>query len=530
MLAKIRRGSNSLIVRIILILIALSFIGAGAASFLGGNSRGDVVLFEDAEPISVEEFQLAKAREVDAIQRQNGISLTDEQVAELGIDNNVMRRLITDAMVKYLAKTYDFDVSEEKIISYVKKTPYFRNQAGEFDLSVFKAAFDNSPRKENEYLTSVRDQVIYSSMASIFMDSFVPSSALKDNMVDYMAETRAADLISINLDHKSKNYKNPDITSEQLSKFYESNKVLFVIPELRSFDYIVADANYLKKKLQISDAELEKYFNENRDDFSSDSFAKAKKQVREVFVQEKMEELASELAKNLEEDVSSGLNIAEIAKKYNISLQSQKDISLADMNSSKKVEQVELADSVFELIEGEVSYPIEIQDQNNIMLVELKSITHSRQQELSEVEEEVKKILNQRILAFENAKTLEEFKKSYDPKKKQNKSTLKAKGIVVVSNQQYTRAELPMQDKLPPELLKSMFDVKKGEVSQIVSDGKKLYFAYIKSVQSNKAKAKKIKENSEEHFASVIKDGIFHELIAHLASKNKMQVLQNNLN
>ncbi len=530
MLAKIRRGSNSLIVRIILILIALSFVGAGAASFLGGNSRGDVVLFEDAEPISVEEFHLAKAREVDTIQRQNGISLTDEQVAELGIDNNVMRRLITDAMVKYLAKTYDFDVSEEKIISYVKKTPYFRNQAGEFDLSVFKAAFDNSPRKENEYLTSVRDQVIYSSMASIFMDSFVPSSALKDNMVDYMAETRAADLISINLDHKSKNYKNPDITSEQLGKFYESNKVLFVIPELRSFDYIVADANYLKKKLQISDAELEKYFNENRDDFSSDSFAKAKKQVREVFVQEKMEELASELAKNLEEDVSSGLNIAEIAKKYNISLQSQKDISFADMNSSKKVEQVELADSVFELIEGEVSYPIEIQDQNNIMLVELKSITHSRQQELSEVEGEVKKILNQRILAFENAKTLEEFKKSYDPKKKQNKSTLKAKGIVVVSNQQYTRAELPMQDKLPPELLKSMFDVKKGEVSQIVSDGKKLYFAYIKSVQSNKAKAKKIKENSEEHFASVIKDGIFHELIAHLASKNKMQVLQNNLN
>ena len=109
----------------------------------------------------------------------------------------------------------------------------------------------------------------------------------------------------------------------------------------------------------------------------------------------------------------------------------------------------------------------------------------------------MKKILNQRILAFENTKTLEEFKKSYDPKKKQNKSTLKAKGIVVVSNQQYTRAELPMQDKLPPELLKSMFDVKKGEVSQIVSDGKKLYFAYIKSVQSNKAKAKKIKENSD---------------------------------
>ena len=241
-------------------------------------------------------------------------------------------------------------------------------------------------------------------------------------------------------------------------------------------------------------------------------------------------ELAGELAKNLEEDVSSGLNIVEIAKKYNINVQSQKEISLADMNSSKKTEYVELADSVFELMDGEVSYPIEIQDQNNIMLVELKAITQSRQQELSEVEGEVKKILNQRILAFENVKALEEFKKTYDSKKKQNKSTLKAKGIIIVSNQQYTRAELPLQDKLPPELLKSMFDVKKGETSGLVSDSKKMYFAHIKSVQSNNTKAKKIRENSEEHFASVIKDGVFHELIAYLASKNKMQVMQKNIN
>lgn len=528
MLAKIRKGSNSLIVRIILILIALSFVGAGAASFLGGNSKGDLVLFNDAEPISMEEFQLAKAREVDAIQRQNGISLTDEQIAELGIDNNVLRRLISDAMVKYLARTYDFDVSEEKIISYVKKTPYFRNQSGEFDLSVFKAAFHNSPRKENEYLDSIKDQLIYLSMESIFKNSFVPSLALKDNMVNYMAETKTIDLISTSLDHKSKNYKAPEITSEQLSRFYENNKMLFIVPELRNFDYIVADADYLKKKLQISDAELEKYFNENHDDFSASNFSKAKKQVRELLVQEKMEELASELAKNLEEDVSSGLNIHEIAKKYNFKVQSQKDISLAEMNSSSKPEYIELADSVFELIDGEVSYPIEIRDQNNILLVELKSITHSRQKELSEVESEVKKILHQRLLAFENAKILEDFKKSYDPKKKLNRSELKAKGIIITSNQQFTRAELPMQDKLPPELLKSIFDINNGEATQLVSDGKKLYFAYVKSSQSNKVKAKKIRENSEEHFVNVIKDGIFHELISNLAEKNKMQVLQNN--
>lgn len=524
MLAKIRKGSNSLLVRIILILIALSFVGAGATAFLKGNSQGDLVWFKEAEAISVEEFQFAKAREVDAIQRQNGISLTDEQIAELGIDNNVLRRLINDAMIKYLAKTYDFDISESKIISYVKRTPYFKNESGEFDLSLFKAAFNNSPRKEDEYLTSIKDQIIYSSMASIFMDSFAPASALKDNIVGYMAETRGVDIISIDLDYKPKDYKEAEITSEQLNNFYDNNKELFLIPELRSFDYIVADSDYLKKKLNISDAELEKYFIENRNDFSTEDFAKVKKQVRELFVQEKMEELASELAKNFEEDVSSGLNIAEIAKKYEINIQSQKEISLADMHSSEKPEYIELADSVFELMNGELSYPIEIQGQNSIFLVELKNTIPSRQNELSEVENEVKKILSKRQLAFENAKAIEEFKKSYNPGEKQNKSKLG--GIIVVQNQQYTRAELPMQDKLPADLLKSMFDVQKNEASQLVSDGKKLYFAYVKSIQNNKAKEKKIRENSEEHFANVIKDGIFNELIAYLTYKNKMQILQ----
>ena len=68
--------------------------------------------------------------------------------------------------------------------------------------------------------------------------------------------------------------------------------------------------------------------------------------------------------------------------------------------------------------------------------------------------------------------------------------------------------------------------VKQANATRVVTDGKKLYFAYVKSVKNNKVKAKKIKENSEEHFTNVVKEGIFHELIAYLAHKNKMQLLQ----
>jgi hypothetical protein len=525
MLAKIRSGSDSLIVRIILGLIALSFIGVGGASFINGNSQGDAVVFSDTESISQEEFQIAKSREVENIQRQNGINLTDEQVAELGIDYNVLRRLINDSMIKYLARTYDFDISDEKIISFVKRTTHFRNQAGEFDLSVFKSVFNNSPRKEEEYLESIKHQLVSSSMVNVFMNSYTPSKIQNDNMVDYMAETRSIDIVSLNLGYKPKGYKASPISDELLDKFYQSNKDLFVSSELRSFDYIVADNTYLKKKLDISKADLKKYFSENSEDFLSDNFAKVEKQVREALVQEKTEELASELAKNLEEDASSGLKVAEIAKKYGLTVLSQKEISLAEMQGSKKVEYVELADTVFELIDGDVSYPIEIKNQNSIMLVELKLTKALRQKELSEVEGEVKEILAQKALAFENVNALDSLRRTYDSKKN-NRNELKAKGISIAVNQSYTRAELPLQDKLPPELLKSMFSMKKGETTQLVNHGKILYFAHVKTVKKSNKKAKVIRENSEEHFSNVAREGVFLELISNLTYKNKMKVLQ----
>jgi peptidyl-prolyl cis-trans isomerase D len=525
MLAKIRSGSNSLIVRIILGLIALSFVGVGGASFINGNSKGDAVVFNDTESISQEEFQIAKAREVENIQRQNGINLTDEQIAELGIDNNILRRLINDSMIKYLAKIYDFDISDEKIISFVKRTAYFKNQDGEFDPSIFKSAFNNSPRKEEEYLASIKQQLVSSTMVNVFLDSFVPSKIQNDNMIDYMAETRSVDLVSIDLAHVPTGYKVPAISDDQLSEFYQNSKDSFVSPELRSFDYIVADNAYLKKKLEVSKAELKKYFSENTDDFSSDNFEKVEKQVREAFVQEKTEELASELAKNLEEDASSGLKLAEIAKKYGLQVHSQREISLTEMQVSQKMEYVELADTVFELMDGDVSYPIEIKNQNSIMLVELKSTKALRQKELPEVKEEVQKILEQRLLAIENVNALDSLRKTYDSKKN-NRAILKDKGISIAVNQPYTRAELPLQDKLPPELLRSIFNIKKGETTQLVNRDKTLYFAHVNTVKKSNKKAKQVRENSAEHFSNVAREGVFLELISYLTFKNKMKVSQ----
>ena len=121
MLTKFRKGADNIFVRILLVFIALSFVGIGASSFLGGNSRGDIITFSKMESIPVETFLAIKAKEIDYIQRENSINLTEEQIKALNIDSEILQKLINDAMISYLAKTYDLAVSDELVINFVKK-------------------------------------------------------------------------------------------------------------------------------------------------------------------------------------------------------------------------------------------------------------------------------------------------------------------------------------------------------------------------------------------------------------------------
>ena len=68
----------------------------------------------------MERFLSVKAKEIDYIQRTNNINLTEEQIKLLNIDNEILQRLINDSMISYLAKIYDFEISDELVISYIR--------------------------------------------------------------------------------------------------------------------------------------------------------------------------------------------------------------------------------------------------------------------------------------------------------------------------------------------------------------------------------------------------------------------------
>ena len=68
----------------------------------------------------------AKSLEINAISKQTGTSLTDEEIAQLNIDNRILKRLVYDNVLDYLVSYYDLDLSDDTVKILVKESPVLK--------------------------------------------------------------------------------------------------------------------------------------------------------------------------------------------------------------------------------------------------------------------------------------------------------------------------------------------------------------------------------------------------------------------
>lgn len=521
MLDNIRKTADSFIMRVLFAMIAFAFVGFGIKDVLNGRRGGDIVTFSHVKNISQKDFLRAKSLEINAISKQTGTSLTDEEITQLNIDNRILKRLVYDNVLDYLVSYYDLDLSDDTVKILVKESPVFKNEQGIFDIKIFKTYFRNSYMDEEKYLLNFKEKALKHIFVSTFVESFYVPKAMTDNIVDYMAEKREVELVQIDLQNKPKDFKIPTPTDQQLKDFYQDNKTSFEVPEKRSFSYIKANIKDLK--VSVTQDELLEFYNENKDEFGNQSFESVQKQLHDLLTAQKIDILNMEFAKKLEDDVAAGSSLVEIAEKYKLPIQNISYVSYAELIEDKII--AENADSIFELSERELSYPIEAQDKSYLILVELKSIQPVKIPEFDAIKGQVNKVWVKQNIADVNLKIIKDLAKEYNSDQ-ENIKELKGSGIKI-SKKSYIRAEMENELTLIPEMLLSIFNTKIGSNTPVFQVGNEVYFAHIKSRSIDELTAKNIHVNSEKNIIYNIKNSIIDELINYTIIQNDMQVKAN---
>ena len=521
MLQKIRKIANNFIVRCLLALMAFAFIGWGAKDVLQDQNNYELVKFKHTSSITGRDFLKAKAEMISYLQKHDQ-SLNEEQIKNLGLNQEVLQRLINEKMLHYLSDYYELIPSENMVIKYLTNLPEFKDDNGNFDVNKFKYGISHSGLKETDFINNFSKEMTKNNIIQTFANGFKIADKATSNMINYLAETYKVNLVKINLSNQKKIEKIIAPTPEELQKFYQTKIELFTIPEMRELEYLKISNKFLEDKITVSEEEVTEFYNENKEELKDQTLAKSKPQIIEKIKKQKYEQNLIETMKDVEDSVASGSSLNEIAKRLNLKTLIAGGVSQKNINEIKiKID--ELTDNIFEMRSGEVSYPVEFKDKSGIFLVEIKKISPSFVQNYDIVREKVLSLWEADKFKEINYQALVTLAKNYIATEVNTKN-LASYGIEVDQKFSINRNDLSSIKDIPTNLLASIFQTQVSNNTAVFIQDNYAYFAHLKSKAIDVSKAKEIEKSSKNKIESWMRNGVFEELLIYLREQNDIKI------
>ncbi len=237
MLEYLRNAADKPVAKILIGILAFSFVGWGVAEWIFGGVASDTTLVRvgDSE-ITMQQFNLEKARELSNMSRERQRAFYSDPVSIQALNDKVLSNLTTQTMAENRAKDLGFFVTDSKIASEIREFPEFQSD-GEFSTYLFDNVLANSGYTEAEFANVLRGQVLRSYvLGAMSLPVKVPNFALT---AAYNARysQRQIDYTTV----KFSDFKVGEPTEEQLKEFYSQHP--HVIPEQRTVSYVLITAD-----------------------------------------------------------------------------------------------------------------------------------------------------------------------------------------------------------------------------------------------------------------------------------------------
>ena len=343
MLDFFRRGSDTFIVKALFAFLFLSFIIWGFGDIFRNHSKDDAVATIGHSRITFSQYQRRYQQEVGRIQSMLGGAMPAEQLAAMRINGMVLENMINQHLFELETEGLGLRVGNDVVIDTIKNDRTFYNQKGEFDRQVFVQLLHSNNVSENDYFMLVKRGIASEFLARALLSQHVKPAVLADTLLTYRKERRNIDVLEIPLNQVSLTHL-PEPTNEELVAFHDKNKVLFSVPEYRSFTYVTLGVDDVVNSIQITDEVLHSEYNDRQEQF--------KKPERRVVDQMLFD--SEDKAKEATARLEKGDDFYAVAEEL---LGTKKeDTHLGDVTRNDMVKDVQ--DVLFALSKGSFSQPV----------------------------------------------------------------------------------------------------------------------------------------------------------------------------
>ncbi|RZL67820.1 MAG: peptidyl-prolyl cis-trans isomerase [Variovorax sp.] len=258
------RRYNKIVMVFLFLLIIPSFVLFGVERYQG-TGKDEQVATIDGTPITRPEWDQQHRVEVDRIRQQNpsiDASLLDSDIARY----TTLERMVRDRVLAAAASKSKLTVSDEKMSQIFANDPGLKSFVvtddkgqSKFDREAFTRMTGRTPEQQMAAVSAelATQQVLLGVSGTAFATRAQADAALHafyDKREVQVARFNAADFAS-----------KVNLTDADLQAYYDQHTAKFQAPEQATVEYIVLDADAVKKNIVLNEADVKSYYEQNKE-------------------------------------------------------------------------------------------------------------------------------------------------------------------------------------------------------------------------------------------------------------------------
>jgi peptidyl-prolyl cis-trans isomerase D len=341
MLNVLRQKAASWVVKVLLLLLVVSFAIWGIGDVFFRGSRNVAVASVGGSEISANELADGFNRELNNLQRRLGGNIDRQQAIRLGLMQQTLQDLIARRLVDLRARDMGLTVADDTLRQMITDNPVFQT-GGRFDRQRFEQLLRANGMNEKSYLASLRQDVMRSDLTGSLAGPVAVPSTLVDRLYRYRNEERRGRYVEV----KAASITDvPQPTEDQLTAYHDDHKGKYTVPELRRLTFITLEPKDLVNEVAVSDQQIQAEYQAHLDRYRSP----AKRKVAQLLAPDRATiDKAAQL-------LAQGDSIDQVATAL-----ADQGVHSTDLGEITKTDlPPEFADAIFALSEGEVSKPVQ---------------------------------------------------------------------------------------------------------------------------------------------------------------------------
>jgi peptidyl-prolyl cis-trans isomerase D len=250
MISWMQKNNKFLIITIWIATISFIFTGAtyGFSYGLRSSSIGKVGEIE----LKRDRFEMNYSNIFNRYNQRMQGKFDQKQAKEMGLEQQVINSMATEAKILNLAKEFGIVVTEEETGKKLASFPAFQVK-GQFDRTTYNTFIDNNPFDNDTFEESIHDQIVIEKTLKM-----LDSTGLENEYKAFGLAFEVADKLKYNI--LTEKDVTVEIDDKKLKEFWEERKEQYKTAKKYTLDIQWTET----KDANVTDADIESFYNDNK--------------------------------------------------------------------------------------------------------------------------------------------------------------------------------------------------------------------------------------------------------------------------